>query len=115
MIWKAQWDGEVRYSHGESDSSKIENERKDKNGCLLILKVTIQGSNSILINIYDAKTEQEQLTVLNQLDEFLDTIEINRGTQILLGGDLNFIHDLSPPQAGSRPACQGGEKNWLCV
>ena len=22
---------------------------------------------------------------------------------------------LSPPQAGSRPSCQGGEKNWLRV
>ena len=39
-------------------------------------------------------TEQEQLTVLNQLDEFLDTIEMKRDTQILTGGDLNFIHDL---------------------
>ena len=65
---------------------QIENEIKDKNGHILILKVTIQGSNYILINIYNANTEQEQLTVLNQLDEFLDTIEINRDTQILLGG-----------------------------
>ena len=96
-IWKAQWGGEVRYSHGESDSKgvliafreglnfQIENEIKDKNGRILILKVTFQGSNFILINIYNANTEQEQLTVLNQLD---DTIEINRDTQILLGGDL---------------------------
>ena len=96
-IWKAQWGGEVRYSHGESDSRgvliasreglnvQIENEMKDKNGRILTLKVTIQGSNFILINIHNANTEQEQLTVLNQLDEFLDTIEINRDTQILLG------------------------------
>ena len=67
---------------------------KDKNGRILILQVTIQGSNYILINIYNANTEQQQLTALNQLDEYLDTIEINRDTQILLGGDLNFIHDL---------------------
>ena len=105
-IWKAQWGGEVRYSHGESDSRdiliafreslsfQIENEIKDKNGRILILQVNVQGSNYILINIYNANTEQQQLTVLNQLDEFLDTIEINRDTQILLGGDLNFIHDL---------------------
>ena len=43
-IWKAQWGGEVRYSHGESDSRgvliafreglsfQIKNEIKDKNG-----------------------------------------------------------------------------------
>ena len=98
--------GEVRYSHGESDrrgisiafreglNFQIENEIKDKNGRILILKVTIQGSNFILINIYNANIEQEKLTALNQLDEFLDTIEINRDTRILLGGDLNFIHDL---------------------
>ena len=87
----------MRYSHGESDSRgvliafreglifQIENEIKDKNGRILILQVTIQGSNYILINIYNANTEQQQLTVLNQLDEFLHTIEINRDTQILLG------------------------------
>ena len=89
----------MRYSHGESDSRgiliafreglsfQIENEIKDKNGHILILQVNIQGSKYILINIYNANTEQQQLTVLNQLDEFLDTIEINRDTQILLGGD----------------------------
>ena len=76
----------MRYSPGESDSRgvliafkeglnfQIENEIKDKNGRILILKVIIQGSNYILINIYNASTEQKQLTVLNQLDEFLDTI-----------------------------------------
>ena len=96
----------MRYSHGQSDSRgvliafreslsfQIENEIKDKNGRILILQVNIQGSHYILINIYNANSEQQQLTVLNQLDEFLDTIEINRDTQILLGGDLNFIHDL---------------------
>ena len=66
-------------------SFQIEDEIKDKNGRILILQVTIQGSNYILISIYNANTEQQQLTVLNQLDEFLDTIEINRDNQILLG------------------------------
>ena len=115
-IWKAQWGGEVRYSHGESDSRgvliafreglsfQIENEIKDKNGCILILQVNIQGSNYILINIYNANTEQQQLTVLNQLDEFLDTIEINRDTQILLGSDLHFIHDLLLDADGGKPS-----------
>ena len=117
-IWKAQWGGEVRYhpgySHGESDSRsvliafreglsfQIENEIKDKNG--RILQVTIQGSNYILINIYNANTEQQQSTVLNQLDEYLDRVEINRDTQILLGGDFNFIHDLLLDADGGKPS-----------
>ena len=106
----------MRYSHGESDSRgvliafreglsfQIENEIKDRNGRILILQVTIQGSNYILINIYSANTEQQQLTVLNQLDEFLDTIEINKDTQILMGGDLNFIHDLLLDADGEKPS-----------
>ena len=85
----------MRFPHRESDSRggliafrldlnfQIENEIENKSGRILILKVTIQGSN--LINTYNANTEQEQFTVLDQLDEFLDTIEINRNTQILLG------------------------------
>ena len=34
---------------------------------------------------YNTNTEQEQLTVLNQLDEFLDTIEIKRYSDIVGG------------------------------
>ena len=106
----------MRYSHGESDSRgvliafreslsfQIENEIKDKNGRILILQVNIQGSNYILINIYNANTEQQQLTILNLLDEFIDTIEINRETQILVGGDLNFIHDLLLDADGGKPS-----------
>ena len=70
----------MRYPHGESDSRgvlkafrecsdfQIENEKKKKNGRILILQVTIQESNYIFSNIYNANTEQEQLTVLDQLD-----------------------------------------------
>ena len=104
----------MRYSHGESDNRgvliafreglnfQIENEIKDKNGRILILEVTgtIQGSNYILINIYNANTEQEQLTILNQLDEFLATIEINRDTQGL------FIWRQG--HAGTRATCLAG-------
>ena len=67
--WGNQWGGKVIYSHESNDSRgtlialregldiKIENEIKDTNGGVIILKVFIQGSNFLPINIYNVNVE----------------------------------------------------------
>ena len=71
--WANQWGDKIIYSHGSNDSRgvliafregldiKIENELKDTNGRVIILKAFIQGSDFLLINIYNANVEKEQL------------------------------------------------------
>ena len=95
------------YSRGSNDSRcvlivfregldiKIENEIKDTNGSVIILKAFIQGSDFILINISNANVEKEQL---HTLDSLIDKVNINRDIKVILGGDLNF-HFNSPLEA----------------
>ena len=51
------------------EKKSIISEITDKNGWMLILGVTISGSEYILVNIYNANIESEQLKVLNDLSE----------------------------------------------
>ena len=51
------------------EKKSIISEITDKNGWMLILGVTISGSEYILVNIYNENIESEQLKVLNDLSE----------------------------------------------
>ena len=77
---------------------KIENEIKDTNGCVIILKACIQGSDFLLINIYNANVEKEQLHTLEMLDSLIDKVKVSHDIKVILGGDLNF-HFNSPLEA----------------
>ena len=114
--WANQWGGKVIYSHGSNDSRgvliafregldiKIENEIKDTNGRVIILKACIQGSDFLLINIYNANVEKEQLHTLEMLDSLIDRVNVSHDIKVILGGDLNFHFD-SPLEAdGGKPS-----------
>ena len=74
--WKFKFSGPVFYSHGTSNFCDVlitffgKNKRyvnsqiTEKLGRILILDVTIDGTEYILVNIYNANTESEQLKVL---------------------------------------------------
>ena len=57
----------------------------------LILNVTIDVKNFVLINLYNRNTENEQVKVLNTLLTMTKTIDINENTKILLAGDFYFF------------------------
>ena len=109
-VWANQWGGKVIYSHGSNDSRgvliafregldiKIENEMKDTNGRVIILKACIQGSDFLLINIYNANVEKEQLHTLEMLDSLIDKVNVSHDIKVILGGDLDF-HFNSPLEA----------------
>ena len=71
--WKDEFTGTVFYSHSTSNSCGalitflgkheicVDSQITDKHGRILILAVTIDGSEYILVNIYNANTETEQL------------------------------------------------------
>ena len=86
--WKDKFNGPVFYSHGSSNSCGVLNtffgknkicvnsQTTDKHGRILILDVTIDGSEYILVNIYNANIESEQLKVLNDLSELMKKVNI---------------------------------------
>ena len=112
--WANQWGGRVIYSHGSNDSRgvliafregldiKIENEIKDTNGRVIILKACIQGYDFLLINIYNANAEKQQLHTLEMLDSLIDKVKVSHDIKVILGGDLNFNSPLETD--GGRPS-----------
>ena len=66
----------------------------DKNGCLLLLDVTIDEQNFILINLYTVKTEENQVNIINELNEMLKSVYNISAKQIILGVDFNLILSL---------------------
>ena len=48
----------------------MNNQKTDNDGRILILDVTINDVNFVLINLYNANTETEQISVFNNLSHF---------------------------------------------
>ena len=66
----------------------------DKNGRLLLLDVTINEQNFILVNLYTAKTEENQVNIINELTEMLKSVYNISAKQIILVADFNLILSL---------------------
>ena len=78
-IWNDEFEGQLFLSHGKINSCavaigfvgtkalKILNIKRDNLGLILVIKVKIDDSVFVLINIYNAKNESEQLHTLNDL------------------------------------------------
>ena len=81
----------------------VNSQTTDKHGRILILDVTIDGSEYILVNIYNANIESEQLKVLNDLSELMKKVNITHGKQIVLAGDFNLFFDSNLEAKGGKP------------
>ena len=57
----------------------VNSQTTDKHGRVLILDVMIDGSEYILVSIYDANIESGQLKVLNDLTELMKKINLTHG------------------------------------
>ena len=96
--WKDEFSGPVFYSHGTSNSCGVLITFLGKNNLCVI-----DGSECILVNIYNANTESEQLKVLNDLSELIKKINITYGKQIVLAGDFNLFFDSNLEAKGGKP------------
>ena len=99
--WKHQWGGHVEYSHGTNlargvmcllnpslDYNIIEVQQSDR-GRWLLIRVEIQGTNFVLINIYAPNIQEQQLVFYTELFDLLSNIESN--DYVMMGGDFNVI------------------------
>ena len=105
----------VFYSHGtsnccgvliiffEKNEIYVNSQITDKRGPILILHLMIGGSEYILVNIYNANTESEQLKVLNNLSELMKKVNITHGKQIVLTNDFNVFFDSNLEPKGGKP------------
>ena len=58
-----------------SKSFVVKSKRNDDDGCILRLDVTIDDTDYILINTYNANNEIEDIKVLNNLHFLLDSFD----------------------------------------
>ena len=98
--WKSQWGGDIFFSHGKSNSTgcaiafsknftgKINNQFQDDNGRFLILEVSFCEKNFLLINLYNANAEVDQLKVLEMLTARVDSVNFDPSCKIIFGGGL---------------------------
>ena len=114
--WKYQWGGDIYFSHGKSNSTgcaiafsknfsfKVVNQSKDDDGRILILEVSIDDKKYLLINLYNANTELDQLSVLELLISKLDGIDFDPSCIPIFGGDFNLIFDTTMDASGGNPS-----------
>ena len=82
----------------------VEKEMKDSRGRILMLKGIIQNSKYLLINFYNANTEQQQVDTLKEVSSMLDQIDLDSEYKLIWGGDFNFYFDLSLEEDGGKPS-----------
>ena len=69
----------------------------------MVIEVKTDDSVFVLINIYNANTESEQLHTLNNLINILETFEDIWDKSVVLGGDFNVIFNPSLNSEGGKP------------
>ena len=105
---------DLHSSHGSSNScgvlisfygnQKITVKKKlsDKKGRILVLHAWIDGFDFLLLNIYSAITEKEQVSVLKELTTILSNFE-NIDNHVIFADDFNIFFDTSLGPKGGTP------------
>ena len=105
--WKEYFKGHVFFSHEKSNSCgvldayfekelfTVKKQEPDKEGHILILDVSINYSEYIVINLYGNEAEKEQINVLSNMFVLLEKFEINYGGKkhVIMAGDFSLFLD----------------------
>ena len=114
--WSDEFSSKIFFSHGKSNSCgvlisfngninfTVKQKLNDQEGRILLLDTDIDGSNYLLINLYKANTEKEQLKTLTTLSKLLQNIENVQEKNIILAGDFNVFFDKKLESQGGNPA-----------
>ena len=103
------------FSHGKSNSCgvlicylgnkdiKIKNKLCDKEGRILILSISIDNQDLVLVNFYNSNLESEQLNEIQELNTMLTDLNVSQNDRIILGGDFNLFFSSKIESAGGNP------------
>ena len=84
----------------EQERLPLRKQQTDKEGRISILDVVIKDSEYILINLYNANTENEQIDVLSKL---LEDFDISLTKQLVMVGDFNLFFNSKLEAQGRNP------------
>ena len=71
---------------------------------ILILDVNIDEIRYVLVNIYIATSEAEQVQVLGELSELMKNMNFSEENRIVLAGDLIVFFDSKLKTKGGKPS-----------
>ena len=113
--WHNDFNGEIYFSHGTTNSCGVmigfittkkicvNKISQDTKGRILIIDVSIDDMPFILVNLYNANTEAEQLLTLCEFDHLLDDFLLDNSKNIVFAGDLNLFFDPNLEASGGSP------------
>ena len=111
--WRDNFGGNTFFSHDKRNvlisyigthNFVVNNQKTDNDGRILILDVTINNVNFVLINLYNANTETEQVSVLNNLFLLLEKFDVTLEKNLILAGDFNLFLNSKLDAKGGKPA-----------
>ena len=115
QIWRDNFGGNNFFSHGKRNSCGVlisdigthnfvvNNQKTDNNGRILILDVTINDVNFVLINLYNANTETKQVSILNNFSSLLENFAVTLEKNLILAGDFNLFLNSKLDAKGGKP------------
>ena len=113
-LWSNQWGGFIAFSDGTNHGKgvaiaikpgldyKVIDTMQGPEGRLLILKIVIQGTEFILINIYGPNENNSSAQFFSALEKKLTELKIVETDNIIWGGDFNVIFNPELEKKGGR-------------
>ena len=98
--------------YGNQDIA-VKKKLSDKKGGVLVLDARIDDSDFLLINIYNANMEKEQVSVLNELITILSNLGNTLNHNVIFARDFNIFFDASLDAKGGIPTLKSRSVNKL--
>jgi len=109
-VWYKDWGSNLFYSHGEFNARgvciciknelnfQIHNIKKDQDGRILILDITIKGTRLTIANIYAPNGDTPEF--FKKVFDMVDSLD---NSNIIIGGDMNLVLDVHMDKKGGNP------------
>ena len=113
--WERDFGADMYFSHGTTgacgvaigilinDKHSLLKKVHDKSGRFLILEIEIKNKIFILINLYNANFQADQVKTLSELDDALNNFDLCPSKSIIFGGDFNIIFNKNLDAKGGNP------------
>ena len=105
--WKADWGGNIIFSHGTSNSlgvailykgnEKLDSAFTDKSGRYAGIIITVESKRLAIVTVYAPNSESEQISFYNTIMKFLGDLVYD---DLVLCGDFNLCMDIKLDKKG---------------
>jgi exonuclease III len=114
--WKQEWNDEAYFNDATSNSAgvaimlklnsdyKVLKYSQDEQGRLQIMSLLLENELFLVVNIYNNNQEKDQISLLNKLNNELESFDDLEHHKVIIAGDFNFIYDTTMDAKGGNPS-----------